>query len=336
MVFEREIKRISAQRAQVASMEREAKREKLAQSGDFLKVEAELNAAGARLARASIAGREAAAAARREFDALRERYTEVLAKAGFSAADLELKAQCKLCGDSGYLADNRLCSCLRRELPSLLPAELNFFPDPQQNFAKYNSDIFTPEKRPEWYGGEISPRVAAEDFLAFAKDYVKDFTEGAMNLFFYGDPGTGKTYLLAAIANALLQEGYIVSYLTADRFFQIMSKKRFLEQNFNPNPVEQDLNRRQLELLQSAALLIIDDLGIENPNAANYSELFQLFERRARGQKPLLIGSNISPDEFRENYDERLSSRLVGSFDLIQLMGPDLRVLAAQRRLAEG
>lgn len=332
-----EIKRVLADRKQMAEAALERRRTEVIEvNPDFPELEDKLQQTGIRLVMSKMEDEPAQRTAQADFDAATEAYERAVKRAGFLPEEMELTPLCDRCGDTGYSADGLLCQCMQAPLADIVPEELDFTPPTEATFRNNNLKLFTTEKNPEWYRGQASPYQGAMALYKHADNYVKTFSADSPNLYFYGKPGTGKTFLLGAIGNALREIGFGVCYITADRFFELMAQKRFLEKSFKPDPVVLDLNQRQRAILDDSILLILDDLGIETLTDANYRELFHLLDTRARSGNPMLIGSNIEPANFKDVYDERISSRLVGNFHLIEVMGPDLRVRLAQLRSRGG
>ena len=61
------------------------------------------------------------------------------------------------------------------------------------------------------------------------RNYIKNFEKlGRIGLLLYGDVGTGKTFLAACIANALLNQGVSVKWLTS---MQIVERSCFYSES---------------------------------------------------------------------------------------------------------
>ena len=73
-------------------------------------------------------------------------------------------------------------------------------------------------------------------------------------------------------------------------------------------------------------LLVIDDLGSEMKNTFTNSALFDCLNERLIHQKPTIISTNLSFRELQENYDERISSRVLGNFKRFSIFGDDIRI----------
>ena len=76
-------------------------------------------------------------------------------------------------------------------------------------------------------------------------------------------------------------------------------------------------------------LLIIDDLGTESPTATRYAELLNILDTRTANnmRRPCktIISTNIDLRSLFEYYDERIVSRITGSFDIYLFAGDDIR-----------
>ena len=80
------------------------------------------------------------------------------------------------------------------------------------------------------------------------------------------------------------------------------------------------------EDLYNCELLIIDDLGTEVTNSFVTSQLFSCLNERALRRKAIIISTNLSLEELRDRYSERIFSRITTGFDLCKLTGPDIRI----------
>ncbi len=322
-MYQREIERMMARRRQAQFQRQEAWRAQLADDPEAAEIERNLRAAGARYATASLLPPQARAEAEADFERLKRAW-EIKAREVQNLYPEPPTSLCTRCQDTGYLENGRLCPCVIPELPAYLPTEVNFLPNREQSLQNFEPERFSSERSEDWYGGQCSPQDAALNMRAFAESYVSSFPE-VSNLYIFGPPGTGKSYVLNALALALLERGYGVASVESYQYFEIMADRAYLRQRFQPDPEMLDINRQQLEALADADLLLLDDLGVERSTEGQYRELMQLIDRAAAGKQRLVIASNLTPAEFALQYDQRLASRLLGAFETIELMGPDLR-----------
>ena len=154
-----------------------------------------------------------------------------------------------------------------------------------------------------------------ENILTYIHDeYLPNFSNISTNLLFYGNPGSGKTYLSYCIAEALLNSGHLVVYKTSDELIKNLRDIRFN-------------NNKDLEnLLLNCDLLIIDDLGAEQLNEFSITELFTILNKKILTKSKMLISTNLTLANITKQYSERIASRLLGEFKLCKFYSEDLRI----------
>ncbi|WP_163193823.1 ATP-binding protein [Clostridium thermarum] len=242
---------------------------------------------------------------------LRMKKTELLVSNGYSQDYLSLHYRCNKCKDTGYIGSTK-CSCYRQKLVKLhyKDSELSEILR-ENNFDNFNMEYYSAKRigdEPE------SPRKNIEKILSKVLSFIKNFSSTKDNLLFYGNSGTGKTFLSHCIAKELLDKGYFVVYKTAEELIQNLRKIRFE----NDETLEQQL--------LDCDLLIIDDLGTEQINDFSKTELFNILNKRLLRQKKILVSTNYSLKELVSIYSERITSRLLGNFNLCKFYGEDIRV----------
>lgn len=239
----------------------------------------------------------------------------LLLENGFSAADLEPVYECSLCKDTGYIED-QMCTCLRNRITDTLYGQLHIKEVLQkENFRSFSYDYYS-RQIPQ--GETESPLVVAQKAVMTALDFIRNFDSSADNLFICGNTGVGKTFLTNCIVKELIDRGYFVIYLSAQRFFQLLSDARF-------NRTEADTEYIS-EHLYSCDLLVIDDLGTELTNSFVVSALFDCLNERLMAKKHTVISTNLSLDQVRDIYTERISSRITDAYKCIRLLGDDIRI----------
>lgn len=127
--------------------------------------------------------------------------------------------------------------------------------------------------------------------LTFAKNYVDNwqrFRQDNVGLMILGGTGVGKTFAAACIANALLDK--CVSVYMAN----IMSVCDKLGSFFNAGRAQ------FIDSLRNFSLLVLDDLGAERQTDFVQEQIYNIIEARYRSGLPLIITSNITPEQLRE------------------------------------
>lgn len=239
---------------------------------------------------------------------------QLLIEHGFSADYLEPIYQCPDCRDTGYIsAENGLkqkCHCFRQQELSILYEQSNI----QNMIAKENFSTLSYE----YYQGEDLRRF--ETAVNLCQKFVQNFVQDYHNLFFYGTVGTGKSFLSGCIAKDLLQLGHSVVYFSASGLFDTLARYSF-------DPKGKEALHGFYEDLYNCDLLIIDDLGTEVTNSFVTTQLFSCLNERHLRKKATIISTNISLEELRDRYSDRIFSRVTSNFTLCKLTGPDIRLL---------
>lgn len=121
-----------------------------------------------------------------------------------------------------------------------------------------------------------------------------------------------------AIASAVIGRGYEVVYESTQNLFDDYSVERF-------GRVVSGRSGDTARYLD-ADLLIIDDLGTETSNSFTQSCLYSLINSRVVSGKPMIINTNLSSDEIKARYGDRIFSRLFGEFTVLPFCGTDVRL----------
>lgn len=140
------------------------------------------------------------------------------------------------------------------------------------------------------------------------------------NLVILGAPGTGKTYLAAALARALLVKDVVpVTFITTQQ----------LVQSLRPSSEEgDDLGMIQFKL---SPVLVLDDLGAEKVTEFVIEQLTALANERMQQGRPTIITSNLEPAQIKAVYQERrLIERLFSNCDVIKMNGTSRRDIAPE------
>lgn len=243
---------------------------------------------------------------------LRVKKAEMLVSHGYDTDYLSLHYQCNKCQDTGYIGTKK-CSCYKNKLITLY-YQNSLLQDTvrEKNFDNFDISLFSPHK----IGNEkYTPRRNMENILEFIlHNYIPNFNSSNDNILFYGNPGSGKSYLSYCIAKELLDTGHLVLYKTSDELISDLKDIRFN-------------NNKELEdLLLNCDLLIIDDLGAEQRNDFSTTELFNLLNKKLLKHKKMLISTNLSLPDITKLYSERIYSRLIGDFKLYKFYSEDIRI----------
>jgi DNA replication protein DnaC len=249
---------------------------------------------------------------------LRKRRLALLKAAGFPGDYLEPVYTCPDCKDTGYVSSaegiRTKCHCFRRQELSLLYAQSNI----QEMIERENFSSLSYE----YYQGEDLKRFRSA--VDICQKFIKNFKQDYHNLFFYGTVGTGKSFLSGCIAKELLQSGCSVIYFSSAVLFDTLAHYSF-------DIKAKDSLQSFYDDLYNCELLIIDDLGTEVTNSFVTSQLFSCLNERALRRKSTIISTNLSLEEIRDRYSDRIFSRISTGFDLCKLTGTDIRIQKRRR-----
>lgn len=159
-----------------------------------------------------------------------------------------------------------------------------------------------------------------------ARKYVENFNamrEQGTGLLLCGQVGTGKSFLAAAIANELINQGTPCLMTNFSRIISRVSEKFGGDQKYLD-----DLNRFDL--------LIIDDLGAERDSDFTWEKVMNVIDARYRAGLPIIITTNLGPKDFADRGDirrQRVFSRLKEMCICLEIKGEDRRGRKMQDKL---
>lgn len=178
----------------------------------------------------------------------------------------------------------------------------------------------------ESFGGSYTQNVIAS--LREAKQQSLAYAQEPRGwIVFEGTYGCGKTHLAVAIANARLEKfGHQVIFVTAPDLLD------FLRMSFDPQG--EGSYDEYFERIRNVSLLLLDDLGVENPSPWAKEKLFQLLNYRHVNKLPTIITTNNAMEDF----DPWLSSRIMDNAIVthIKINAPDYRRTKRSQALDSG
>jgi DNA replication protein DnaC len=136
-----------------------------------------------------------------------------------------------------------------------------------------------------------------------------------------GKTGLGKTHLSLAIAARIIEKGFGVVYGSAQNLLRSVEMERF----------SKDSGTDALNSLLECDLLIVDDLGAEFQTSFTASAVYNIVNTRMLTGRPTIISTNMTTDELKSAYSDKVVSRLIGSYDVLRFFGNDIRDV--QRKL---
>ncbi len=296
------------------------RKEVLIKTPRLSEIEAELMKCGTRLLNCVLKKCEDLEVIKKDIQALQSEKTELLLKNGFGEDYLDDIYTCSKCCDTGFV-DGLRCDCLKNLVIKHIGENSNLTEYMRsQTFENFDFSLFLNQ-------GENSATTlkVMQKLCERAMKFADSFDLLCENFLIMGNAGTGKTFITSCIANRALERGKTVYYQTAFRLFEILESARF-------NRGEDDAPEI-VKYAYDVDLLIIDDLGTEFTTQFTTAALFDIINSRIISGKSTVISTNLGFEELSNIYSQRVTSRFIGDYQLLQTAGSDLRMIIKKRSI---
>jgi DNA replication protein DnaC len=168
-------------------------------------------------------------------------------------------------------------------------------------------------------------RLPAKVRTTFATLRDGSFLEQAVNVIVFGNPGTGKTHLLAGLGHELVRQNRTVLFTPAFQLVQrLLAAKRDLRLT------------QELRKLDRFDALILDDIGYVQQNREEMEVLFTLLAERYE-RRSVLITSNLVFSQWDQIFKDTMTTaaavdRVVHHSVILELTVDSYRAQAAKQR----
>lgn len=156
-------------------------------------------------------------------------------------------------------------------------------------------------------------------------DAFDEMVEKNQGLLMWGDVGTGKTHMAACIANNLLGRGIPVVMTSLVKLLEVIQ---------GGEDRESDIIAR----MNSAKLVIFDDLGAERSTDYALEKVYNIIDSRYRRKLPMIVTTNLTIEEMKGETDRRYTRIYDRVFEVcypMQFTGVSWRKKAANKRFRE-
>jgi len=238
-----------------------------------------------------------------------------LTAAGFPADYLAPVYRCPVCKDTGRAGEliKEPCECLKKAYQQKLRSAIGLNAEKRKSFETFDLSLFPDEPLP---GKNYSQRMLMKKRRDDCRDWADQYPNvSSRNMLLTGKSGLGKTFLLHAVAERLIERNVNVLIISAYKLLELVRKAYFS-------------NDESAGELSETDVLMIDDLGSE-PLMQNVTveQLFNLLNERLNSGLSTIISTNLTMEELQGRYTERIASRLrdKNNWKVITLEGKDIR-----------
>lgn len=161
---------------------------------------------------------------------------------------------------------------------------------------------------------------------AVCRKYVDEWEQmktDNIGILFYGDVGAGKSFLACCIANGLIDKfipAMVTSFPAILRTLQGFGEER----------------QRVYSSLKQAALLVIDDLGVERDTSTALEQVYSIIDSRLLSKKPTIFTTNLDIEIIKNPKDmtyKRIYSRVLEMCPIkLDITGTDRRRESSEQR----
>ena len=182
---------------------------------------------------------------------------------------------------------------------------------------------FTDQTMREWTFENDNGRNPQTEKARFYTDHWEEMKANKIGYLFWGNVGTGKSYLAGCIANALMEKEIPVRMTN---FALILND---LAASFEGR-------NEYISRLCRYPLLIIDDFGMERGTEYGLEQVFNVIDSHYRSGKPLIVTTNLTLDDLHNPEDtahSRIYDRLLSMCVPVRFTGDNFRQETAQRKM---
>lgn len=148
---------------------------------------------------------------------------------------------------------------------------------------------------------DTEPKKAALKKCQQFADNFADHYEGGTTVVLSGSPGTGKSHLALAIAQALMHS-------TSVMYLNTLDAVRMVRDTWRRDSEKSE--SQVLDILGGIGLLIIDEVGVQYGTEGEQVIMFDIINRRYRDMMPTILLTNLDKAGFAEYLGERSFDRL--------------------------
>lgn len=169
------------------------------------------------------------------------------------------------------------------------------------------------------YRKEDNTEIDTTEAQKFVRSFVKQYAqwkEAGQGLYIHSKvKGSGKTFLASCILNEVMK-----LYAVRTRFVPCIDLLTIAQTQNSKGTSEEECD--PIGFISKIPLIVIDDIGVKNPNSWIDEVLFKIVDTRDQKKLPTIFTSNVTIDELQ--YDERVTDRIYKMCQPVSL--PEVKV----------
>ena len=157
---------------------------------------------------------------------------------------------------------------------------------------------------------------------------IQSYIGSPRGVYLHGKAGRGKTVMACSIMREIILGGICPDYSSSRNRnpIQFYSNPKLIMQLQDSFKGDGDSAFKKLEKIARQNIIVLDDLGAEKLTDFVRQSLYFLINEREQWMKKTIITSNYSLDELDRYIDGRISSRIAGMCDIVEVGGEDRRI----------
>lgn len=179
----------------------------------------------------------------------------------------------------------------------------------------------------DFYTDEESRQLALVEAYQFLNNYPPKSGERVKGLFIHGNFGTGKSYLLGALAKELALKGISTTLVYLPEFM------REVKQSISDNTVGE-----KIQFAKETEVLMLDDIGAESMTAWTRDEVLgAILQFRMQEELPTFFSSNYNMDQLENHLmfaqngtEEKLKARRI--MERVRYLSKEVNLEGKNRR----
>jgi hypothetical protein len=221
----------------------------------------------------------------------------------------------------GFAARGINASTLR-DLPPLTDAER--LADERRAFAEWvhaKADIMLRALPPLYRDADFPDTPEGQAAFAWCDEYRRGIRRP---LAIMGPVGTGKTWIAAAVARELLLRGAPAPQ-SPDGPGRHPVPVRFMSMDGMLQSMRPGNEQVDLVAYATPPVLVLDDFGTERLTEWEADRLWSLAYARTNAQLPIVLTTNLTPEQIKARYEQRTVQRLFSGAAVVATRGQSIR-----------